>query len=537
MPPAPPSAHKTDGLQRGWWEHPWLLLALVLLAAVPLLWPQIPPLVDLPGHVGRYRVQLGIDESPFLSRYYSFDWALIGNLGVDLLIEPFGRLFGLELGVKLIVVAIPMLTVLGLLLVAREIHGRIPPTAFFALPLAYGYPFQFGFVNFALSIALALLAFPLWLRLGRSRRWRLRAALFVPLSCVIWVCHTFGWGLLGLLAFAGEAADQRDHHGATRLKAFVRGALHCVPLALPFLLMLAWRSGAVAGENADWFNWEAKGRWLLSILKERWETWDKAGAILLLALPVLALFRLGFKFRHAMALATIFLIIIFLLLPRIVFGSAYADMRLTPFLVAIAVLGITPTGWVERRLSGVIAVLALLFFVSRIAVTTWTFADLDRAWQGQLAALDHVPPGSRVLVQAWVPCSRTWRTNRMEHVGSLAIARRDAFTNDQWAMPGAQLIQVRYKEGAPFVLDPSQIMRPHWRCRGYYEMVLPLFLQKLPARGFDYVWFVDLPRQVWPADDRLTPVWNGGARGILYRLGSATNASDTPNGSLARPTR
>jgi hypothetical protein len=181
--------------------------------------------------------------------------------------------------------------------------------------------------------------------------------------------------------------------------------------------------------------------------------------------------------------------------------------------------------------------LALLFFVSRIAVTTWTFADLDRAWQGQLAALDHVPPGSRVLVQAWVPCSRTWRTNRMEHVGSLAIARRDAFTNDQWAMPGAQLIQVRYKEGAPFVLDPSQIMRPHWRCRGYYEMVLPLFLQKLPARGFDYVWFVDLPRQVWPADERLTPVWNGGARGILYRLGSATNASDTPNGSLARPTR
>jgi hypothetical protein len=91
------------GPQRGWWEHPWLLLALVLLAAVPLLWPQIPPLVDLPGHVGRYRVQLGIDESPFLSRYYSFDWALIGNLGVDLLIEPLGRLFGLELGVKLIV--------------------------------------------------------------------------------------------------------------------------------------------------------------------------------------------------------------------------------------------------------------------------------------------------------------------------------------------------------------------------------------------------------------------------------------------------
>ena len=36
----------------------------------------------------------------------------------------------------------------------------------------------------------------------------------------------------------------------------------------------------------------------------------------------------------------------------------------------------------------------------------------------------------------------------------------------------------------------------------------------------------------------LVPIWNGGARGILYRVaGSATAASDTPNGSGTRPTR
>jgi hypothetical protein len=535
MPPAPPPAEAPPAAS--WWENRWLLLALVLAAALPLLWPQTPPLVDLPGHIGRYRVQLGIDESPFLARYYSFDWALIGNLGVDLLIELLEPVFGLELGVKLIVLAIPPMTVLGFLAVAREIHGRIPPNAFFALPLAYGYPFQFGFANFALSTALAFLAFALWLRLGRSGRRRLRAAIFVPLSCFIWLCHTFGWGLLGLLAFAADSADQRDRHGATRLQAFFHGALHSLPLALPFVLMLAWRSGAVAGVTADWFNWDAKGRWLIGMLKERWVAWDKAGAVLLMALPVLALFRLGFKFRHAMALATIFLALLFVLLPRIVFGSAYADMRLVPFLVAVALLGIVPNGWVERRLSGAIAVAALLFFAARIAVTTWTFADLDRAWQGQLAALEHVPPGARVLVQASVPCSRAWRSNRMEHVGSFAIARRDAFTNDQWAMPGAQLIGVRYDEGAPFVVDPSQIMR-HPRCRGYRETSLALTLRLLPEKAFDYVWFIDLPRPLWPADPRLVPVWHGNARGILYRLaGSATSASETPNGSAARPTR
>jgi hypothetical protein len=515
------------------------LAALVLAAAIPLLWPHTPPLIDLPGHIGRYGIQLGLEDgSNPLARYYGFEWALIGNLGVDLLIEPVSRLFGLEPGVKLIVIAIPMLTAAGLLLVARELHGRVPPTAFFALPLAYSFPFQFGFVNFALSMALALLAFALWLRLGRSGRIGLRAALFVPLSCLIWVCHIFGWGLLGLLAYAGEVADERDRRGTSRIAAFFRGGLHCLPLGLPFALMLLWRSGEVSGVNADWFNWEAKGRWMVSILRERWELWDKAGAALLIALPLLAIIQIGFRIRYIAVLATLFMLIIFTLLPRILIGSAYADMRLAPFMVAIAVIGLRPKGWAERRLSGALAIGGLLFFAARLAGSTAAFADIDRVWRGQLAALEHVERGSRVLVQVSVPCSRRWASDRADHIGSFAIARRDAFTNDQWAMPGAQLVSVRYRGGAPFVLDPSQMMRPPG-CRSYGETTLARTVGLLPRSGaFDYLWMINLPRGQWPRRADLVPIWNGGERGILYRFaGSATKASDTPNGSAARPTR
>jgi hypothetical protein len=522
---------------RAWWEQPWLLALLVLVSAIPLVGPDIPPLVDLPGHIGRYRVQLGLEGSPFLELYFDFDWALIGNLGVDLLIIPMAKLFGLELGAKLIVLAIPPLTVLGFLLVGREVHGHLPPTAFFALPLAYSYPFQFGFVNFALSMALALNAFWLWLRLGRAGKIGLRAALFVPISCLIWLCHTFGWGLLGLLAFAGDTADQRDRHGASRLEAFWKGGLHCLPLALPFVLMIAWRSGgAVQGANADFFNWKIKGRWLMSLLRERHELWDKAGAVLLMALPVLAAFRIGFRITHAFALAASFLLLVFVLLPRIMFGSAYADMRLAPFLVAVALLGIVPRGWTLRKLGSALAVAGLLFFAARLAVTTDSFARIDRRWDAQLAAIQHIRPGTRVLVQAAVPCSRSWASDRMEHVTSLAIARRDVFANDQWAMPGAQLISVTYRAGAPFVEDPSQILRPTVRCRGYRETTLPETMAHLPWRAFDYVWFVDLPRAAWPRDERLQPVWTGPGRGILYRIDrSATRARETPNGSFIRP--
>jgi hypothetical protein len=508
---------------------------LLVAAAIPLLTPETPPLIDLPGHIGRYRVQVGIDSSPFLDRYYGFEWAVIGNLGIDLLIFPLAKLFGIETGAKLIVMAIPVMTAAGMLGIAREVHGKLPPTAFFALPLAYSYPFQFGFVNFALSMAMALMAFALWLKLGKQGRTGLRAAIFVPLSTLIWVAHTFGWGLLGVLSFAAETAAARDR-GASRFEAFWRGALGCIPLGLPFLLMLAWRSGAVTGTTGDWFNWPIKGRWLISILREQWELWDKAGAVLLMALPVLGLLGLGFRFRHALGLATVLLLILYILMPRVLFGSAYADMRLAPFMVAIAVLGIAPYGMVRRRFSEAIAIAGLLFFGARIAVSTVTFAELDRGWQRQLAAIAHMAPGSRVLVQANVQCTVDWRTTRMEHIGSLAIVRRDAFTNDQWVMPGAQLVTVKYREGAPFLSDPSQIMRPQ-RCRSRNEAVLERTLATFPREAFDYLWLIDLPPSRWPQDPGLAPVWQG-ETGILYRvLGSATKASETPNGSDARPSR
>ena len=60
---------------------------MAVLAVVPLLWPDVPPLVDLPGHMGRYRVQQLWDtgQAPWFHDWYNFDWSLIGNLGVDLL--------------------------------------------------------------------------------------------------------------------------------------------------------------------------------------------------------------------------------------------------------------------------------------------------------------------------------------------------------------------------------------------------------------------------------------------------------------------
>src|SRR5690349_6736492 len=354
---------------RPWWESRLCLVLVVLATMVPLLYPPIPPLVDLFGHMGRYRVELDLGHSPWLQQYFNYHWAAIGNLGVDLLVIPLGKLFGLEPAVKLIVLAIPPMTAAGFLWVAREVHGRVPPTAYFALPFIYGYPFLFGFVNFALSVALAFLAFALWLRLGRLDHTRLRAWLFVPISLVVFFAHTYGWGLLGLMCFSADAVRLHDR-GRPWWRAGIEAALHTSVMALPLIVMLIWRSETHGGQTTSWFERKAKWRWIYSALRDRWKVFDIASLVVPGLVFLYATFSRKLTLSRNLAFSAIVLAVCFVMVPRIVFGSAYADMRLVPYLMAVALLAIRFRGAPDRTTAQVLAVLALLFFATRTAANT-----------------------------------------------------------------------------------------------------------------------------------------------------------------------
>ena len=152
-------------------------------------------------------------------------------------------------------------------------HGRVPPTAFFALPFIYGYPFLFGFVNFTLSVALAFLAFGLWLRLGRLERTSLRE-LAVRADLARRVLHPhlrlgparpdvfFGRG--------GAAARPRAQLVARRARA----ALHTSVMALPLLVMFVWRSETHGGQTYRLVRMEDEVALDLSALRDRWKLFD-----------------------------------------------------------------------------------------------------------------------------------------------------------------------------------------------------------------------------------------------------------------------
>ena len=199
------------------------------------------------------------------------------------------------------------------------------------------------------------------------------------------------------------------------------------------------------------------------------------------------------------------------------FGSAYADMRLMPYVFAVALLAIRFRDATDVRAarSGSPS-LGLAFVLVRIAGTTASLAIASNDQQAKLAALDHVPMGARVVSLVGDACGGAGRCRATPISAAMVIVRRHGFSNDQWVIEGANLLQLRYREAGIFAADPSQIVRPNAAGRGRW-MDRPRAAGACRATHFDYLWLIDPP----PFDPELVagmqPVWRGPGS-ILYRL-------------------
>lgn len=497
-----------------WWNTRTFLILAMLASMLPLLVPAVPPLVDLPGHVGRYRVMLGTNAA-ILDQWYSFHWRLVGNLGVDGLVSALAPLIGLEPAVKVIVLAIPPLTILGIFSIAREVHGRIHPFALFALPLAYNFSFQFGFVNYALAMALALNAFALWLAMGRRNVRLARGLLFVPISLTLWVCHLTGWGAFGVLVWSAELVRARDR-GANWMIATLQATQACLPLALPFVLLVAWRSGDSGGELTGWWRYDLKLSWLAMILRDRWMPFDVASTAVLYLILYKGIRDSRVSVSRTLVISASVLFLVFAILPMRIFGSAYADMRLAPFVIMLALVAMRPSLHVPSRETRMLAVAATALFGMRMIATTISFLRYDTEIRHEIAAIDRIAPGSTMLTLIGSSCAETWSQSRLQHLPGLALARRAIFSNDQWALAGAPLLSVHAPKLGRFTNDPSQLVlsKPCRQDPNRYPIAQSL--AELPRGQFEYLWLVKPPAFDPHLLVGFTPVWRRGDS-VLYR--------------------
>jgi hypothetical protein len=240
------------------------------------------------------------------------------------------------------------------------------------------------------------------------------------------------------------------------------------------------------------------------MFRDRWEAFDIASAAIVLAVPVFALIHPRLTLSRNLAFSGLILAATYVLLPRIVFGSAYADMRLVPFAAAMFVLAVRFKKETSFPTATWLAVAAVGFMLVRLAGTTASMAIAWNRQAVQLRALDHIEKGSRVAVLVWDRCER-WALRRSDHLGAIATVRKEAYTNDHWPMAGSTLMTARYPAAGWFQRDPSQIVRdPGCRHEGWSVRAA---LYNLPHDAFDYLWLVDM-RPI-PADwvDGWRPVW------------------------------
>jgi len=499
--------------QAPWWSSWPYMLFLMLLMTVPLLWPAIPPLEDMPTHLGRFRIQSGMAGAPTLAGIFSIHWMPVGNLGVDLpvlLLQPW---LGVELAAKFVVILIPLLSAGGLLLIAREVHGEVPASAAFALPLIYGYSFHYGFINFSMAAALALVTFGLVLRYQRLKRpasWR---ALILLGSVVIYFAHIWGWVFFGLL-IGGNALYR--HAGSWRIsfKTVRMVLLEGLLLALPLIFIIAWRSADNQGETSAYFDILHKWGWVESAMRDRWVKWEGLSALAcvgLVGLGLIGVARMNRRLMVVFLLMTAFYIFI----PYAFHGLIYADMRLPPLILAIGIVALAPRPAWGRTVASLIAIAALAFVGARTAATTASYLRYAEDHQRYLQALPHIPRGARVAALIAPPCPRGWNVPRIVHLPSIAIVRRDAFVNDQFDMPGAQLVEVGPSIPRAWAYHSSEQVRLPGCDRP--EPLLADRIEEIPRGVFDHVWLIGVdpanrPRQPW-----LRLLWSD-ERSALYAI-------------------
>ena len=468
-------------------------LVLALLATLPVVLARYPQMADYPAHLARWHVMLDGARSPDLLRYYVFEWRWMPNLGADLLIRPLAALLGLEPGGRVLAGLIPVLLGLSFVAVDRALHGRVGVGSLLAMTTIWAPTLLMGFVNFSLAEALAFLAFALWVRLAE---WRWRAAVFVVIAPVVWLCHLAGWGVLGVLVLGFEWAGRRG------LRGLVGAALATWPLWPPLALTLLAGTGAQAPFDFSLAAMQGKAFYWVIGLRDSVMPLDLASEALLGAVPVWAL-RSGRADPRIGIAALIFAALVFLV-PRNLGGGDYADYRLVPVALAAGALS------ADFRPSPRWLLVAALPFLLRIGVTSAQWIEQSAETGDALKALDHVPRGS-VVAAAWGFEPGRWSASPQGHVFAYATVRRDALTNVHFAIPGVHML--RLKDADPAFIDPSQriVLMPGER---------PDLAGFGPAARAQFLWYLgDAEPLRLPAGAQV--IWRG-RHATLARLAKAS---------------
>jgi hypothetical protein len=480
-----------------WWTI-FGVVCVVLLA--PLFLVDVPPVLDYPNHLARMYVLAFGQHDPILSRMYAQHWAIIPNLAIDLVLPELVRLLPIYVAGRIMLAAALLVPLLGVIAYHRAAFRTRSYWPLAAGLMAYNTVFIFGFMNFLISLGMALLIAAGWLR------WRDRHPVAVALcgaaaTTAIFFTHLFGLVFLAVLIGSDEVAAlwRRWRSGDAIWSATVlHGLIAAVAFAPPILLVLA--SPVTQLDSAVVYRPLWHKLYCLTEPFLAYDGWDDAlsGGVFLVGV-YLSLRARRLLVAPGIGLAWLGLFGLYLICPFAVKHTGFVDARIPIMLGLLLFAGMRPLGFLPSTRYAVTAVLAFALVVRTTSLgVVWFDHNHDLADFRRVVST--VQPGSRVLVVSvdpvdvpdyWDSVPRGRRIPgffRLDlHLPALLTIEHRAFWPYLFATPGEQPLVVRppYDE-----LSVGQGMPPDWQSLvvGYQvHPVTPTPYLRDWQRNFDYV--------------------------------------------------
>ena len=367
-------------------------------------------MADLPQHAAQIGLLQQIRGAHFAyGSMFQLNWFtpyLFGYMLIDALSPLFGIVGACKLAISLFLAGFPLAT--GLLLSSVELD---PFWAVLTIPCAYGFAYQWGFLNFILAAPLGICF--LWFVMRGSQRFTpLTAAGFAIAAVALFFCHALICGLFGLCAVIYILGTQRS------LKA---AALRLLPLSAVVPVALLWLHKASATASGhepifrDW-NWlTTQEDYYHSLARELgfprpywgrlpgftanllgvFPSWFHAGlALALFALPLCAGLRLHPSWVRRLPFLLCLAILLFC--PTTLLGTDYIYQRFTMFTVPLFLFALEAPSAANTRsiIFNSVAVLVVAGLFTSAVVRAATFRRETEGFQRALALM---APGQRIL--------------------------------------------------------------------------------------------------------------------------------------------
>ncbi|OQW54000.1 MAG: hypothetical protein A4S14_00730 [Proteobacteria bacterium SG_bin9] len=444
----------------------WLAAAALAVAlAVPFVMIDLPPVLDYPNHLARYFV-LAHPTDPLLSQMYEPRWAILPNLGMDVLGALLLRVTDVHIGGRMLLALSLFAPVIGVVVYSRVVFGRLTYWPLASGLAAYNGIFFMGFMNFLLSLGLAFMAAAGWIAWRRQGNTALAVIVGALFSAVIFLCHIFGVVLFALLIGAFELARLDAERRADTLTArdVVQTALLGMGALAPALVLYVM---SPLSEGAPLGPWGGLHK-----------LWDLLTPFLVYSKPltlltavaffsVLILARRQLRFAPGGVLVLAVLGAIFIVTPTAIKGGTFVDNRIALMIALVLFAGVEPQ--LPPRSAIVVGVILAALIGLRSGYIASVWASHRENLAELRSAIAKVEPGKRVLVArgypiepppgvpaAWVLPGIGWLQS---HMPALLVIERRAFWPLLFADASQQPLVVKppYDRSAHPLSDPV-----HW---------------------------------------------------------------------------